>query len=152
MLKNSNGKSFESTTFSPCERAHEHNYYYDNYEQSEMFTEDKSLWIICLLPLCKLSTVHWIRDLCAKYEQTAKIKEAVQINYNIHPQDDWRKTQEKSDQWSTQISQVCSENAVNVTCRHKSYELGEFFLREENVTKNLRAMAVQAYKHRIIKH
>ena len=45
-----------------------------------MFTEDKSLWIIYLVPFCKLITVHWIRNLCANYEQTAKIKEAVQIN------------------------------------------------------------------------
>jgi len=61
-----------------------------------MFTEDKSLWIIYLVPFFKLSTVHWIRDLCAKYEWTAKIKEAVQINYNIHPQDDWGQTPQKS--------------------------------------------------------
>jgi len=76
----------------------------------------------------------------------------VQTNYNIHPQDNWRQIQEKSDQCSTQISQICSEQAVNVTCLHKSYELREFFLREKNVTKTHTAMTLQAYKHRIIKH
>ena len=63
-----------------------------------MFTEDKSLWIICLVSFCKLSTVHCIRDLCAKYEQTTKIKDALQINYNIHPQDDCRQIQQTSNQ------------------------------------------------------
>ena len=41
----------------------------------------------------------------------------------------------------TQISQVCSENAVHITCRHKSYELRESFLREKNVTKTLSIQA-----------
>ena len=110
-----------------------------------MFTEDKSLWIICLFPFCKLRFVQRIRDLCAKYEKTAKIREAVQINYNIHPQDDWRQIQQTRDKWSTQISQVSSENAVNVTCRHKSYQLREFFLTEK------KSLKPSAYKHRIIK-